>query len=25
MNERADNLATGWRGVAYEDLSIDKK
>jgi hypothetical protein len=25
MNERADMLATSWRGVEYEDLSIDQK
>ena len=25
MNERADMLATSWRGVEYEDLIIDQK
>jgi ribonuclease HI len=25
MNERADMLATSWRGVEYEDLSIDQE
>lgn len=25
MNERADKLATSWRGVEYEDLSIDQE